>query len=56
MNFFISYGICSTPRLSKYTILFAFMYKAIQWVPIDSYSSRFIADIPTLILGELFLE
>ena len=51
MNFLVSLGICSTPRLSKYTILFAFMYKAIQWVPIDSFSSRFIVYIPTFNLG-----
>ena len=30
MNFLISFGICSTPKLSEYTILFAFTYKAIN--------------------------
>ena len=32
MNFLICFGICSTPRLSKYVIFLAFTYKAIQWV------------------------
>ena len=38
----ISFGICLTPKHSKYIILLALAYKAIQWVPIDSYSSGFI--------------
>ena len=42
MNFLISFGICSNPKLSKYVKLLAFTYKEIQRVPIDSYSSRFI--------------
>ena len=37
MNFLISFGICSTPRLSKYATFLALKYEAIQWVPIDSY-------------------
>ena len=53
MNFLIFFGICSTPKLSKLTILFAFTYKVIQWVPIDSYSSRFISYAPSFILGKL---
>ena len=32
MKFRISCGICSTPKLSKYTILFAFTYKPTQSV------------------------
>ena len=42
MNFIISFGIFSTPKPSKYVTLSAFTYKAIQWVPIDSYSSKYI--------------
>ena len=42
MNFIISFGICSTPELSKCVTFLAFTCNAIQWVPIDSYSSRFI--------------
>ena len=56
MNFQISFGIYSTPKLSKYIMLFSFTYKAIQWVPIDLYSSRFITYAPSFILGKLFLE
>ena len=33
MNFLISFGICSTPKLSKYVTFSAFTHKAIQWVP-----------------------
>ena len=36
MNFLISFGICLTPKRSKYDILFALTYKATQRVPIDS--------------------
>ena len=56
MNFLISFGMCSTPKLSKYLMLLPFTYKAIQSGPIDSYSSRFITYAPSLILGKLFLE
>ena len=41
MNYQISFCICSTPKLSKAVTLLALTYKATQWVPIDSYSSRF---------------
>ena len=37
MNFLISFGICSTPKLSKYVIISPFTYKPIQWVPTDLY-------------------
>ena len=53
MNFVISFGICSTPKLSKYTIIFAFTYQA---NPIDLNSSRFIKYAPSFILDKLFLE
>ena len=32
MNFLISFGICSTPKLSKYITLLPFTKKAIQFV------------------------
>ena len=37
MNALISFGICSTLKLSKYVTFLAFTYKAIQLVPIDLY-------------------
>ena len=46
MNFLISFGICSTQKLSKYMILLPFTNKAIQLVPIDLNSSRFITYVP----------
>ena len=54
INFLIAFGICSTSELSNLSLSLA--YKAIQWVPIDSYSSRFIAYAPSFILDKLFLE
>ena len=56
MNFLILFGIFSTPKLSKYVTFLAFTYKAIQWVPIDSYLSRCITYVPSFILDKLFLE
>ena len=56
MNFLVSFGICSSPKLSKYITLLPFTYKAIQRVPIDLYSSRFITYNQSFILGKLFLE
>ena len=56
MIFLISFGICSTPKLSKYSMLLPFIYKAIQWVPIDLNLSRFITYAPSFVLGQLFLE
>ena len=56
MNFLITFGICSTLKLSKYVTFLAFTYKAIQSVPIDSYSSRFVAYTSSFILDKLFLE
>ena len=55
-NFLIHFGISLTPKLSKYVIFLAFTYKPIQWVAIDSYSSRFIIYAPSFIFGKLFLE
>ena len=37
INFLISCGICSTLKPSKYVTLSLFLYKAIQWVPVDLY-------------------
>ena len=31
-NFLISFGMCSTPKLSKYVAVLLFTYNAIQWV------------------------
>ena len=56
MNVLISFGIFSTPNLSKYIPLLLLTYEAIQWAPIDSYSSRFIINAPSFILDTLFLE
>ena len=56
MNYLISFGICSTPKLWKYVTFLLFTYKAIQWVPIDSYSLRVSIYAPSFILGKLFLE
>ena len=52
----ISFGTSSILKLSKYVTFSAFTYNAIQWVPTDSYSSRFIIYAPSFILGKLFLE
>ena len=56
MNFLIFFGICPVRKLEKYTILFSFTYKAIQWVPIDCYSSIFVTYALPFILRKLFLE
>ena len=56
MDFLIYFGIYSTPKLSKYVTLLLFLCKAIQRVPIDLYSSRFITYAPSFTLGKLFLE
>ena len=42
INVFISFGICSTPKESKYATSLFIIYKATQCVPISEYSSRFI--------------
>ena len=56
-NILISFGICSTPKLSKYVTLLFNACKAIQWVPISEYSSRVITYAPSFILsGRLSLE
>ena len=56
MNFLISYGLFSTPKLSQYALFSAFTYDAIQWVSIDLDSSRFITYAPFFILDKSFLE
>ena len=56
MNFFISFGLCSTQRLSNYTTLFAFTNKDTQRGTIELNSTRFIICAPSFILGNLFLE
>ena len=38
INVLISFGICSTPKESKYVTLVLRTYKATQWVPISEYS------------------
>ena len=48
--------ICSTPKQSKYVTFLVYEYNAIQWVPIESYSSRYILYALSLILDKLFLE
>ena len=57
INFLISFGVCSTLELSKVVPLILNAYKAIQWVPVSEYSSRFITYVPSFIfLGRLSLE
>ena len=57
INFLISFGMCSTPKLSKYVTVLLFAYKATQCVPISEYSSRLIKYAPFFILsGKLSLE
>ena len=56
MNFLISVEVCSTPKLSKYVTFLAFANNAVQLVPIDAYSSRFLMYAPSFILDKLFLE
>ena len=50
----MNFGICSTSKLSKYVTLLPFTYNAIQLVPNDLYSSRFITYTPSFTLGKLF--
>ena len=56
MNFPISFRISSTAKLSKYVTFSTFTYKAIQSVPIYSYSSRFFRYATYFVLDKLFLE
>ena len=56
LNFFISFGICSTPTLSKYITPTPMTFKAAQLVYFDLYSSRSITYAPTFTKGKLFLE
>ena len=57
INLLIYLGICSTPKISKQTVYFGLTNKAIQSVPVFSYSSKFITYAPFIILfGKLFLE
>ena len=55
-SLFVSFGICSTPKLSKYFMLLPLPYKAIQRVPIYSYLTRFNICVLSFILGKLLLE
>ena len=55
--FLISLAMSSTPKLSKLIALSFETYKAIQWVPIFAYSSRFITYGPSfMFLDKLSLE
>ena len=56
MNFVISVRVCLTPKLSKYVIFSAFTNNEIQWVPFDSYSSKFIVHAPSFILDWLSMN
>ena len=57
MNFLISFGIYSNPKLSKeVTLLLLLTYKDIQWVPIVLNSSRFMTYAPSFISDKLFLQ
>ena len=58
MVLLISFEMCSNPKLSKYVTLFPFIYTAIQRLPIDLHSSRFITYPPSLnmLLCKQFLE
>ena len=57
MNFFIQFGICSTPKVSKWVTILSFTCKVIQWVPTDLKDLTH-QDIYTLffVLSKLFLE
>ena len=46
--------MCSTPKLSKYTMLFAFAYKAIQWVLLI-YTHQDLLHMPTPLLKVKYL-
>ena len=56
MNFLILFGICQAAKQSKHVTFSAFIFKATQWVPIGSYSLRFIIYTPSFILDKLLLE
>ena len=56
INILISFGMCSTPKLSKYIILSRFGYNAIQGIPTDSYASRFTTYATSFVLVKLSLE
>ena len=46
INLLISLGICSIPKLSKSIASLVLTNKAIQCVPVFSYSSKFITYAP----------
>ena len=55
--FLISFGMCSTPKLSNYVTDLVFTYNSIQWVPISECSSRLVTYASSFILlGKLSLE
>ena len=56
-NCFNYFGMCTTPKLSKYVILLFNACKAVQWAPISKYSSRFVTYALSLaLLDKLSLE
>ena len=52
INFPISLGIYSTPKLSRYITLSEFTYNATQWISVYSYSSRFVIHAPSFVLDK----
>ena len=54
--FYDIFRMFQNPKQSKYVTLLQFTYKAIQWVPIDTYFTRFIIYAPSFIIGTLFLQ
>ena len=62
INSLISLGICSTQKLSKWTISFLLQNKVIQCAPTSAYSPRFIIYAPSFIFsmelhsGKLFFR
>ena len=56
MNFLLSQGMCSTPKLSKYDKLKLIVYEAIQSVSIDLCLSRLITYALSFTVDILFLE
>ena len=56
MNFLISFGICSNPKLSKCVTFLGFAYKGIPWLAIDLYPSTILMYVLSFILDKLILE
>ena len=51
IDFLISLGMSSTPKVWKQVTLLFNEYKAIQWVQISEYSSRFVTYAASFILS-----